>query len=113
MNDSNWEQKLKDFETKINRAFNDSTEAPTETVRPHLESESASKFADLVKFVKDWLATLPAAARVMVIILAAIALLSLLNTMLRLLSALMVLAILGIVGYFFFKSFKESRSKSN
>jgi hypothetical protein len=113
MNDRNWEQKLQDFETKINQAFSDSTSTPTETVRPHLESEASGKFADLVKFVKNWLVTLPMPVRALVLVLAVIALLSMLNTVLRLLSALMILGILGILGYFFVKSFKESKSKSS
>jgi hypothetical protein len=113
MNNSNWEQKIKDFETKINRAFSSTTETPTETVRPHLESAAEGKFADLVNFVKNWLVTLPMPARAIVIILSIIAVLSLLNTVLRLLSALIFFGILAILGYFLFKSFKEAKSKSS
>jgi hypothetical protein len=113
MNNSNWEQKIKDFETKINRAFNDGKETPTETVRPHIESATEGKFTDLVNFVKNWLVTLPMPARAIVIILSIVAVLSLLNTVLRLLSVLIFCGILAILGYFLFKSFKESKSKSS
>jgi hypothetical protein len=111
-NQQNWEQKLQDFETKINRAFAEGKTTPTETVRPLLETETSQKFTDLLKSAKNWLLTLPMPIRVIVLILLVIAVLSLLNTVLRLLSALMILAVLGILGYFLIKSVKESKSKT-